>query len=440
MGVKAGIATRVITPEAGVGLFGYPRVKRISEGISDPLLASALHLRSGASGIILVSLDLFWIDTPTAASIRKRISDAVSMTEQHLFVACTNNHSGPSTARPVCWMGDYRVPKSDEAYVEKVAFESVEAAGAAAATTMPSEVGWTSCAANIAGGTLSPDAPSEMSADLLVVRLVDSKRVIAIAAASDLRPAVLDEKSMQVSSDYPHHTRRLLKEHFGDDCLLVQFTAPSGDQTTPLAASGTGAAEAERVGRLFSESIIAAVEGMAQEDFTSDPVLSGSRTSVVPTKRGLPGLWDAQVAWGDSKAEVRRLQQEGAPEDQVRAAVRNLSETEGLVYMVRTVEAGAMNDMLAPYGRVDVQVMRAAGKCIAGMPGVLYRAYGDKIRESTAGRAVPVSLANGELQGCIVTPEAAAAGQFSVLNSPFEAEVGDKLVDAVLSVVPSDLK
>ena len=175
MGVKAGIATRVVTPEAGVKLFGYPRFKRVSTEVSDPLLASALHLRSGASGIILVSLDLFWMDTPTAKSIRSRISDAVSMTEPHLFVACTNNHSGPAMARPVCWMCDYRVPKPDEAYVEKVAFESVEAAGAAAATTMPSEVGWTRCTANIAGGGLSPDAPGEMSADLLVVRLIDSK-------------------------------------------------------------------------------------------------------------------------------------------------------------------------------------------------------------------------------------------------------------------------
>ena len=440
MGVKAGIATRVVTPEAGVKLFGYPRFKRVSTEVSDPLLASALHLRSGASGIILVSLDLFWMDTPTAKSIRSRISDAVSMTEPHLFVACTNNHSGPAMARPVCWMCDYRVPKPDEAYVEKVAFESVEAAGAAAATTMPSEVGWTRCTANIAGGGLSPDAPGEMSADLLVVRLIDSKKVVAIAAACDLRPAALDEQSVQISADYPAHTRRLLKEHFGDDCLLVQFTTPSGDQATPLASGGTGAQEAERVGRLFSEAVIAAVEGMGQGDFTSDPELSGRRTSIVPTRRKLPGLWDAQVIWGDRKGELRRLEEAGAPEEQVRAALRGVVETEGLVYMVRSDEARAMDGMLEPYGRVDVQVMRVADKCFAGMPGVLYSAYGDRIREATGGRAVPVSLANGELQGCIVTPEAAAEGMYSSLNSPFAPAVGDKLVDAVLSIVPDDLK
>jgi len=440
MGVKAGIATRIITPEAGVKLFGYPHCKRAGETVADPLLASALHLRSGASGIILVSLDLFWVDTPTAASIRQRVSAAVSMTEQHLFVACTNNHSGPSMARPICWMGDYRVPKPDEAYVEKVAFESVEAAGAAAATTMPSEVGWTRCTASIAGGNLCPGAPAEMSADLLVVRLIDSKKVIGIAAVCDLRPGVLDEQSMQVSSDYPAHTRRLLKEHFGDDCLLVQFTAPSGDQVTPLAAGGTGVEEAERVGRLYSEAIISAVEAMGQDEFGSEPVLSGSRTSAVPTRRTLPGLWDAQLIWGDRKSELERLQQEGAAEHEVRAALRGVVETEGLVYMVRSVDAGVIDEMLKPYGRVDVQVMRVADKCIAGMPGVLYQAYGDRVREATGGRAVPVSLANGELQGCIVTQESAAAGTYSSLNSPFEPEIGDKLVDAILSIMPDDLK
>lgn len=440
MGVKAGIATRVITPEAGVKLFGYPRVKRVSDGIGDPLLASALHLRSGASGIILVSLDLFWIDTPTAASIRKRISDAVSMTEQHLFVACTNTHSGPSMARPICWMGDYRVPKPDEAYMEKVAFESVEAAGAAAATTMPSEIGWTRCTTNLGGGNLCPNAPAEMSADLLVVRLIESKKVIAVVATCDMCPAVLDEQSLKVSSDFPHYTRLLLKERFGEDCLLVHFSAPSGEQVVPLAVGGSGAAECERVGRLFGESIAAAVEAMTQDDFTSEPELSGSRTSVVPVRRPLPGLWDAQVAWGDRKGELQRLQEAGASEDQVRAALRAVVESEGLVYMVRAQEARALDGMLAAYGRVDVQVMRAAGKCIAGMPGALFSEYGDKVREGTCGLGVPVGFANGELQGCIVTAEAAAAGKYSTLSSPFSPEVGNRLVEAALSIVPADLR
>ncbi len=46
MTLQARAAQVDITPESAVPLFGYPHVRRISTGVHDPLLASALVLRS----------------------------------------------------------------------------------------------------------------------------------------------------------------------------------------------------------------------------------------------------------------------------------------------------------------------------------------------------------------------------------------------------------
>jgi len=46
-----------------------------------------------------------------------------------------------------------------------------------------------------------------------------------------------------------------------------------------------------------------------------------------------------------------------------------------------------------------------------------------------------VAFANGELQGYIVTPEAAAAGGYEARNAAFAPEAGDVLVNTGLNLV-----
>jgi hypothetical protein len=50
-------------------------------------------------------------------------------------------------------------------------------------------------------------------------------------------------------------------------------------------------------------------------------------------------------------------------------------------------------------------------------------------------RTFPVAYANGELQGYIVTPEAAAAGGYEAASRVFEPEAGALLVDAARSAL-----
>ncbi len=53
--LQAGVAARDISPQSPLFLVGYPHVERFSQGIHDPLLATALFLGDGGLGTLLLS-------------------------------------------------------------------------------------------------------------------------------------------------------------------------------------------------------------------------------------------------------------------------------------------------------------------------------------------------------------------------------------------------
>ena len=69
----AGAATADITPDGPQFLFGYPHVARISTGVHDRLLSSALYLCDGRTALLLVSNDVVAIGNETARRVRQRI-------------------------------------------------------------------------------------------------------------------------------------------------------------------------------------------------------------------------------------------------------------------------------------------------------------------------------------------------------------------------------
>jgi hypothetical protein len=79
-----------------------------------------------------------------------------------------------------------------------------------------------------------------------------------------------------------------------------------------------------------------------------------------------------------------------------------------------------------------VQVLRIGDTFIAGLPGELFVEYGLAIKRRAPGRAFVVSLANGELQGYIVTAE--ASGYEADLGI-FAPEAGGVMVEAAVGLM-----
>ena len=76
-GLSAGVATRDITPEPGVDLWGYSDRTGPATGTLDPLFAKAVVFRAGGSTAALVALDLGRVPMQDATDrIRRRAREA----------------------------------------------------------------------------------------------------------------------------------------------------------------------------------------------------------------------------------------------------------------------------------------------------------------------------------------------------------------------------
>ena len=121
MNLITGAAKRDISPTKPLPLCGYPHVERLSTGIHDPLLASALYLRNGGDAVRLVALDLIMLNAGYARPLRKRVAQTLAIPEARVLISCT--HSAPVTLRYL----QFEMPPMDADYLEFCADQIVDA-------------------------------------------------------------------------------------------------------------------------------------------------------------------------------------------------------------------------------------------------------------------------------------------------------------------------
>lgn len=434
MTIRAGAVSKDITPATPVGLFGYPQLKRTANEVHAPLLTSVLHLRSGQGEMILVSLDLLFLDPPTARLIRKSIAEAAGTPEDQIFVACTGTYNAPAMTRLLSWSSDPTVPKPDPAYIERVVKTTVQASSEAAALSRPAELAWATVQAPGRGHIVGPMGIGPVNV-FCVRREMGEHGMIASVVISDRAPSFLGRNFHQISPDYPHFVRERLRGSFGESHVTLHFNSPSVMSPGITEADETGVDAAEFFGSAVADSVVRLVAGIRDSEYSASPVLMGKRKTVDLTPiRLLPGLWEAQVRWGEKKAEYQALKEANAEPDALWEQACVLAEAEGTLNLARAVKSGKLMEVLQSYRPIEAQVLRISEMCMAGLPGLMAREYGLAIRNGSSRETFPVSLVNGELQGNIVGP---VPEGFGSMNSPFGAEVGEALVQAVIGLVKS---
>ncbi len=92
--LKVGFARVDITPNLGIGIAGYYE-PRISDGVLDPLLATAVAFDDGNKLGLVLSLDIIGITQVCSEYVREKIAEAVGTSAEGIFMACTHTHVGP---------------------------------------------------------------------------------------------------------------------------------------------------------------------------------------------------------------------------------------------------------------------------------------------------------------------------------------------------------
>ena len=427
MSLVAGAAVRDISPTKPMFLMGYTHTPRTSTGVHDPLLSSALYLSDGATPFIIIANDVLFVTKDLTARARKRIAAETDVPEGQILISASHTHSGPVTVDCLCSADDAVVPKVDPAYFHHLK-EGIVAAGIEAwRQAQPAQLGL--AVAGVTGiGTnrRNPAGPSDLQAPLLIVKTADGAWYIACMLVVSMHPTVLHEDSFLVSADFPGMARRHLQESLlGASCPVLYHTGPAGNQSPRYVTRGNTFAEAERLGEILGRAVVQAIPGIA----CTDSLQLQARQAVLDLPRkDFPSIAEAKENLEMAIRKLADMRQSGAPPQQIRTAEVDWFGAEETVTLAEAARDGRIEEVYRTCLPAEVQVLQIGRWNFAAWPGEIFIEHALALKQRCPGTFI-ISLANGELQGYIVTEEAALEGGYEASNSLFSHRSGDLLIE-----------
>jgi neutral ceramidase len=433
MRLRAGVGVQEISPRQPMFLVGYPHVPRLSTGIHDPLLASALYLANDQAALLLLSVDVLFITRESARFCREAIARECGLPAAHVLISATHTHSGPVTAPMLAWREDPVVPAPDPEYLEAFHNGIIRAAVEACRAARPAELAVTTTqVSGVGSNRLAPNGPFDAEAGILAVR--SEGRLLAVNLIYGMHPTVLHEDSRLVSADFPGYARQALREEF-PGLTTIYHTAPAGNLSPRYHVRGQTFAEAERLGRRLGGLVAASLKGLGPEDFRSEVSLAARDGSAELIPNRFATVAEAQLRLDEARQHFERLRCEGAAHGPLRTAECVVFGCEEGLTLAKAQAAGETARLQEHYRQAEVQVFRIGEVLLVGLPGEQFVEYSLQIKREAPARTFVVSLANGELQGYIVTPEAGKGFSYEAAFSLFAAESGRALVDTALKLV-----
>lgn len=429
----AGAAATDITPHEPHFLHGYPFVERMSTGTHDSLLASALYLSDGVSQALFISCDVIYLHRESVARIRTGICRAAGIPERSIIVAATHTHSGPVTVDCAVSAADSVVPPADPEYLRYMEERAVGAALRAVGNAVPAEAAFVCADASGTGGNRhDPAGAGNREVPVMAVRN-DAGRYIACLLVCGMHPTVLHEDSTLYSADFPHYVRDTLRRELpGGECTVVYFTGAAGDQSPRHVTRENTFAEAERIGRIVADSVLAQLAAGAE--YSADiPIEAGQAFSELP-RRDFPDPRLAEQNRDERKHRLETLRKSSADLRAIRTAEVDWFGSEELLTLSRLAASGALERFYEGCLPAEIQVIGVGGRHFVAWPGEIFAHYGLELKKHCS-EAVLISCANGELQGYIATREAHEKGYYEAGNSFFTPEAGDMLVDKTIGLI-----
>ncbi len=433
MSLKAGTAVIDISPANPMFLVGYPHVERVSEGIHDPLFASALYLENENNTLIMIAIDLLFLDAKFIREIRSEISAKTDVKAENIMISCTHTHSGPVTIDMLAFRNDPIVPGVDPKYLNKLKQKIIESGIKAVNNAKSAEIAVTSTDITGVGcNRHDPDGPRDPEAGILVIRDSVTKKIEALSLIYCMHPTVLHEDSKLVSSDFPGYTREYLKSQFGKDIAILYHTGPEGNLSPRYDVKGQTFEEAERLGNILAESISAKIELLSDDDFEDNPPIGVANKIISPVRRKLPNLEEANENLTFRKSEFERLKAENAGHGPIRTAECSVFGAEETLFLAKCANDGTLDKVLASYQKIEVQVLRIGEAFIVAFPGEMFVEFSLELKNKSPEKTFAICLANGEMQGYIVTEDASG---YEADNSLFMPETGTIMVKAALELI-----
>ena len=430
----AGAAVVDITPRGSVFLFGYPHVPRYSTGVHDPLECAALFLRSAEGGALFLANDLIGFSKKFVADVRKRIGAATGLPADAIMITATHTHSGPVMLDYLSNAGDSVVPKADPAYQQWLAGRMLEAATAAVNAAVPAEIGLVVARAEGVGSNRhDPAGPADPEVPVLVARSRATREPLGCMVVYGMHPTVLHEDSTLISADFPYFTRRSLRQGgaLPAGCPVIYHNGASGNQSPRHLTRANTLAEAQRLGESLGRAIAGAIPTAA---FSGVAAIRCRQRFIELEPRAFPAPADALAAVRQTRARFQQLKRENAPRTAVRTAECDVFGAEETAELAHAAVDGRLATAIQKCVPAEIQAIAIGPWTFVGWPGEFFVEYGLELKARAPGTFL-ITLANGELQGYIVTAEAAARGVYESSNAVFAPRNGARFVEATLALL-----
>ncbi len=414
-------------------LYGYPHVPRLSTGVHDPLQCAALYLTDGDREILFLANDLICVPRAFVAEVRQQITRRTGIPAAAILISATHTHSGPVMVDHISNAADPVVPPAEPVFLALVAERMVAAAESAKRAAVPAEAGLVVAQAKGVGSNRhDPEGPTDPAVPVMVVRRRSDSRPIACLLVYGMHPTVLHEDSTLVSADFPFFTRQFLRQSvLPADCPVLFHNGVSGDQSPRHVVRANTFAEARRIGEMLGQAVAAAVERMV---FSGELRVAARSTSVDLVMRRFPSVAEATEALRTIRSRHEALRRSGAGRAVVRTALCDVFGAEETIELARAAADGRLQAAVAERTPAEIQLLSIGRWRFIGWPGEFFVEYGLAVK-AQAPDAFVITLANGELQGYVVTPEADARGTYEARNAIFAPENGARFVSATLALL-----
>lgn len=418
MPIRSTATAQDITPDKDVPLVGYTGSLRNSTGIRDPLYASAIHLRGGSGGTIIVSLDLLSLAPSFVRTIRQRIVDATGTHQRNILIGTTRNHSGPVTSSDLCSVADESHTEPDPDYLEHVVDQSVHAASEAAVASLPSKI-----------AIVNFDTPHTGAA---LVKDLRSGRILAIIIVHDRIPDLLGPENTRLSSDFLSATRAKLTKSLGNEPVITYLPAPSGYRRVYAHQDECGEEAARRAGEELASLILTKGKALSPNEFVDDISFSGKSEQVYDMPRlSLPDRSTAQAILDQATRAYSVLNNAEASAEQQETAKWEVVKATDTLSLIRANEIGMIEKVLADSEPAEIQLMQIGNRQLLGMPGTIHPNCAQQLASSIGNDVWIAEGINGDLQGSILTSTGDGYELQSALYAP---QAGDILADYAQSL------
>ncbi|MFP4383832.1 MAG: hypothetical protein ACLFST_02380 [Spirochaetia bacterium] len=373
--IKAGAATAVITPPAGLDLSGWSFGP--SRGVHDDLYAKVLVLDDGTGPAVVITADLIGLGTGYADRFRKETAAKLNTVPGRILFSCSHTHSGPGAMKLRRW------GSVDEEYLftalEKIQTAVLEAYGKMKECRIASAAGMVRGICD----NRRDDRRKAVDESLPVVR-IEGKDGTPLAALFNYscHPVAAHNDRNLISADYPGFARRVLEKELG--CPVTLFTLGACGDVNPKEFHRIELAE-----HYGGEIGKAAAEVWRSMDSAAEDISIIIKTERISLPvRDLPSAVELEEEIVTREKEAAELERRGLPHKREDALIKLEWAREAL----ETVRSGTARDRM----EMEVGVLAIGDTAMVTLPGELFSEIGMNIKSRSPFRTTIISeLTNG---------------------------------------------